>query len=148
MLNDSLLSLFERDLDRLKEEISLFIKEEDLWITPGSINNSPGNLCLHLCGSLKHFIGATLGNTGYIREREKEFSFKNVPREELIKNIEETKKIVTQTIPMLDEQILNSKYPIDVFGKEMITEYFLLHLTTHLNYHLGQINYLRRILID
>lgn len=148
MLNDSLISLFERDLEKLKEEISLFITEDDLWITPGSINNSPGNLCLHLCGNLKHFIGATLGKTGYVRERDKEFSLRNVPREELLKNIDETKNVVLQTIPKIDGQTLNSKYPIDVFGKEMTTEYFLIHLTTHLNYHLGQINYLRRILID
>ena len=147
MLAISLLNLFERDLNKLKEEINLFTDEDDLWLTPGSIKNSPGNLCLHLCGNLKHFIGSTLGNTGYIRERKKEFLLKNIPKEELEKNIDETLVVVKKTISTLDDEIFNCKYPIDVFGREMKTGEFLIHLTTHLNYHLGQINYLRRILI-
>jgi uncharacterized damage-inducible protein DinB len=148
MLKDSLLSLFERDLNRLKQEINLFVENEDIWITPGSIKNSPGNLCLHICGNIKHFIGAILGNTGYVREREKEFSLKNVPKEELLKNVDETLDTVKITILNLNDEIINSRFPIDVFKKEMTTEYFLIHLTTHLNYHLGQINYLRRFLIE
>ena len=148
MLNDSLLSLFQRDLNKLKEEINLFITEEELWTKPGSISNSPGNLCLHVCGNLKHFIGAILGDNGYVRQREKEFSLKHVPREELIKNVDETLNVVSKSIRALSKEDWESKYPINVFGTEMTTEFFLIHLTTHLNYHLGQINYLRRILID
>ena len=148
MLKKSLLSLFERDLNRLKEEINFFIDEKDIWLTPGDIKNSPGNLCLHVCGNLKHFVGSTLGNTGYVRERDKEFSLKNVPRNDLIDNISETLIIVKQVISELDENTFQNTYPINVFEKEMTTEYFLIHLTTHLNYHLGQINYLRRFIID
>jgi uncharacterized damage-inducible protein DinB len=148
MLRDSLLSLFERDLNRLKEEINLFIYEEDLWLTPGSIKNSPGNLCLHICGNLKHFIGAVLGDTKYMRQREQEFSSKNVPKNDLLENIEETKSIVLKTISDLDDNTLSNSYPINVFDDEMSTDYFLIHLSSHLNYHLGQINYLRRFLID
>jgi len=148
MIRDSLISLFERDLNKLKEEINLFNREDDIWLHPGSTKNSPGNLCLHICGNLKHFIGAILGDSGYIRERDKEFSLKNVPRMEIVKNIDDTLEIVIKTISNLDDNSISSKYPIDVFDSEMTTEYFLLHLTTHLNYHLGQINYLRRILID
>jgi len=148
MLKNSLLNLFERDLNKLKEEIKFFIDENDIWLTPGDIKNSPGNLCLHVCGNLKHFIGATLGNTGYVRERDKEFSLKNVPKVELVENIDETLTIVKKVISELDGDIFNKNYPINVFGKDMTTEYFLIHLTTHLNYHLGQINYLRRVLID
>ena len=148
MLKDSLLNLFKRDLNKLKEEINLFNDEADIWLTPGSIKNSPGNLCLHICGNLKHFIGATLGNSGFVREREKEFNLRNIPREELIKTIDETLDIVSNTVSNLDQKSFEHNYPIDVFGKEMTTEFFLIHLTTHINYHLGQINYLRRILID
>ena len=147
MLRESLISLFERDLNKLEEEINLFI-EEDLWLTPGSIKNSPGNLCLHVCGNLKHFIGAVLGDTKYIRQREKEFSLRNVPKNDLLKNIEETKSIVLKTISDLDDNRLSNRYPINVFEAEMSTDYFLIHLSSHLNYHLGQINYLRRIIIE
>ncbi len=148
MLNNSLISIFERDLERLKDEINLFVKEADIWIAPGGINNSPGNLCLHICGNLKHFIGATLGDTNFTRDREKEFSLKNIPKVDLIKNIEETFADVKKTLLNLDAKSLSKIYPIDLLGYETTTEDFLIHLTNHLNYHLGQINYLRRILID
>lgn len=148
MIKESLLEIYETDLNKLKEEINLFAVEKDLWITPEGIKNSAGNLCLHICGNLKHFIGSVLGNTGYVREREKEFSFKNVPRIELLNNVDETLKAVFTTIKDLDENIFEVKYPIEVFGYEMRTEKFLIHLAGHLNYHLGQINYLRRFLVD
>lgn len=148
MLKNSLIDIFYRDLTKLKDEINLFEKEEEIWITPGSIKNSPGNLCLHICGNLSHFIGGVLGSSGYIREREKEFSLKNVPRNQLINLIDETILIVGETLESIDKKDLDERYPIDVFGSEMSSEFFLIHLTTHLNYHLGQINYLRRILID
>ena len=148
MLNKSLTEIFNRDLNKLKDEIKSFEKEEEIWITPGSIKNSPGNLCLHICGNLNHFIGSVLGKSGYVREREKEFSFKNIPRKELITLINKTISVVTETIESLDQERFDKRYPIDVFGTEMSTEFFLIHLTAHLNYHLGQINYLRRLLID
>ena len=148
MLNKSLTEIFIRDLNKLKDEINSFEKEEEIWITPGSIKNSPGNLCLHICGNLNHFIGSVLGKSGYVREREKEFSFKNIPRKELITLINKTISVVTETIESLDQERFDKRYPIDVFGTEMSTEFFLIHLTAHLNYHLGQINYLRRLLID
>lgn len=148
MLKNSLTEIFKRDLDKLKDEINLFEKEEDIWITPGSIKNSPGNLSLHICGNLNHFVGSILGKSDYVREREKEFSIKNLPRKELLETIEKTSSVVAKTLEKLDQESFNNRYPIDVFESEMSTEFFLIHLTTHLNYHLGQINYLRRILID
>lgn len=145
---ESLVSVFQRDLEKLKDEIKSFQREDDIWITPSGVKNSAGNLCLHICGNLKHFIGAVLGNTKYIREREKEFSLKNVPRSELISNIDETFKTVTSVLKGMDENLLTKKYPLNVFDEEMTTEFFLIHLTAHLNYHLGQTNYLRRIIIE
>ena len=147
-MKQSLIKLFDRDLGKLTEEINLFSDEKEIWTTPSGIRNSPGNLCLHICGNLKHFIGKVLGDTDFIREREKEFSLKNVPKAELISNVEETRNLVRRILEHLEEDKLNTKYPIDVFDEEMTTEYFLIHLHSHLNYHLGQINYLRRIIMD
>ncbi len=148
MLKQSLIKLFERDLEKLKEEILLFENESDLWITAGDVNNSPGNLCLHICGNLKHFVGNVLGRTHFIRERAKEFSLKDIPPKELLKNCDETLSIVKSTLENLDEEVFQRNYPISVFKEEMSTEFFLIHLTTHLNYHLGQINYHRRLLFS
>ena len=147
-MNETLLKLFIRDLDKLKIEISSYKDEKDLWVISGDIKNSAGNLCLHICGNLQHFIGAVLGKSGYIRKRDEEFSKKNVPAKELLKEIDDTKNIVVQTINKLTGEIFKQTYPINVFGFEMSTEYFLIHLTTHLSYHLGQINYHRRLLAN
>ncbi|MFZ1288720.1 MAG: DinB family protein [Melioribacteraceae bacterium] len=148
MLKEYLIKIFERDLEKLKSEIQLFNAEENLWITKGDIKNSAGNLALHLCGNLKHFIGHSLGGTNYIREREKEFSLKKIPQKELLKNIDETKSVVLSTLHNLNDAKFNEIYSEKISLGEVEIGHFLLHLTTHLNYHLGQINYLRRMQIN
>lgn len=142
----TLTKLYLRDLEKLKTEITSFKDEKKIWEISGNVKNSAGNLCLHLCGNLQHFIGAVLGNSGYVRNRDAEFSRKNVPVKELVDEIELTAKVVENTLNELEEEILQKTFPINVFGYEMTTGYFLTHLTTHLNYHLGQINYHRRLL--
>ena len=143
---EAYIKLFDRDLNRLKAEIALFEQEKDLWITQGQIANSAGNLCLHLLGNLNHFIGATIGKSGYVRNREAEFNEKNVPKEKLATLIDETGKVVSESLQGFNKELLQETYPIQVFGEDMTYEYFLIHLHSHLNYHLGQINYLRRLL--
>jgi uncharacterized damage-inducible protein DinB len=146
MLQQELIKLFERDLDKLKQEISAYTNEDDLWKIQDGIANSAGNLCLHLVGNLKHFIGKVLGDIPYERQRDKEFSDKNIPQSQLIQSIDETKEAVLTTLQQISDETLNSIYPSNVFGYEMTTEYFLIHLYGHLDYHLGQINYHRRLL--
>ncbi len=145
MIN-SLTELFTRDLTKLKDEINAYADESKLWITAKEINNSAGTLCLHQVGNLKHFLGATLGNTGFVRDRDAEFTKKNVPRAELVKGIDEAIAAVKTTLAALDEQDLAKPYPIDFYKKQGSTAFYLLHFSSHLNYHLGQINYHRRLL--
>jgi uncharacterized damage-inducible protein DinB len=141
-----LTQLFERDLEKLKTEITSYKTPSIMWGVTGDISNSAGNLCLHICGNLQHFIGSVLGISGYKRDRDSEFSRKNIPVDEIIKKIDHTIFTVKKTLNELDVNKLDEIYPINVFGKEMTTGFFLAHLTTHLNYHLGQINYHRRLL--
>lgn len=145
-MKTSLLEFFERDILKIKEEISLYTHESDMWETRGDISNTAGNLVLHLIGNLNHFIGATLGHSGYIRQRELEFSLKNVPRETLLQRLDETVAVVTQTITSLSQADFEQTYPLEKHGKTVSTTYMMLHLLTHLNYHLGQINYHRRMI--
>ena len=145
-LIESLIQLYERDLDKLKTEIGLYADEADLWKTSGEITNSAGNLMLHLIGNLKHFFGAVLGETGFVRDRDKEFSDGGVSRAEMLVEVDAAKAAVIDTLKKLTAEDLAKTYPIEVFGHPMTTEYFLVHLATHLNYHLGQINYHRRLL--
>ena len=135
-----------RDLGKLYTEINLFTDEANLWKTTGHITNSAGNLCLHLCGNLNTYIGAILGKSGYVRDRQAEFSRRDVPKAELLKVVEQTKELVAHTLQQLQPADLEQNYPDPIFGYPMTTGFFLLHLTAHLSYHLGQINYLRRVL--
>lgn len=146
MIIESLRSLYSRDLNKLKAEIASYRNEEALWKTDQNIANSAGNLCLHLVGNLNHFIGAELGRTGYIRNRELEFSLKDIPQTELLAMAEATTTMVDQVLSQLTPEDLEKEYPLVVFEDKMTTGYFLIHLITHLDYHLGQINYHRRLL--
>ena len=146
MLTNTLIKLFTRDLEALKREINSYSDEQGLWFAPEGISNSAGNLCLHLVGNLNHFIGAAIGGTGYIRKRDLEFSLKNVPRSELIRQVDDTITVVSSSLEKLSIDDLQNEYKHRVFESPMTTEYFLVHLTMHLAYHLGQINYHRRLL--
>jgi uncharacterized damage-inducible protein DinB len=145
MKND-LIKLFQRDLKVLYKEIEAYKNEAQLWQTAEGINNSGGNLALHLVGNLKTYIGKNLGKLPYIRDRDAEFSSKNIPRKIVLAYIEESLDIVTKTLESLPENTLSAIYPENVLSYEMTTQYFLIHLHGHLTYHLGQINYHRRIL--
>jgi uncharacterized damage-inducible protein DinB len=146
MLLSTLQEIFFRDINRLKSEMELYQNEADIWRIEKNISNSAGNLCLHLIGNLNAFIGAALGNTNYVRNRALEFSEKGVPRTELLNKIDETILVVNQTLQQLSEDDLKKDFPILVFDEKTTTEFFLVHLATHLTYHLGQINYHRRLL--
>jgi len=146
MLTETLKSLFNRDLNKLKVEIESYENESQIWAIDKNISNSAGNLCLHLIGNINTYIGAELGKTGYIRNRPLEFSLQDVPRSEIISKIDEMILVVNNTLDSLTEADLKAIYPQIVFEKEMTTEFFLVHLSTHLAYHLGQINYHRRLI--
>jgi len=146
MLIQTLQALFDRDLKRIKAEIEQYKNEDKIWYVEKQISNSAGNLCLHLIGNLNTYIGAQLGQTGYIRDRDLEFSAKNIPRTELLNKIDETIRVVSEALEKLNEDELKKEFPVVVFDKKTSTGYLLVHLTTHLSYHLGQINYHRRLL--
>lgn len=145
MNTETLSQLFARDFETLESEIFAYSTEENLWIKEPGINNSAGNLGLHLAGNLAHFLGAVLNDSGYIRDREFEFNGK-VDRDELINRIRDSRKSVRETLDNLTPEDFSKTYPLQPFGFEMSTEYFLIHLYSHFSYHLGQINYHRRLL--
>ncbi len=138
--------LLDRDLAVLEKEISSYPSDADLWKVAGDIKNPAGNLCLHLCGNLQYYIGAVLGNSGYVRNRDAEFSTKGLSKEELLNEIAKTRKAVALSLENLNPNVLETTYPVEVFKAPMTTGYFLIHLSAHLGYHLGQINYHRRLL--
>ena len=146
MLNSILAGFYERDLRKLIEEINLFKNEADLWRTQGSVKNSSGNLVLHLIGGLNYHIGTNMGHTGYVRDRDQEFSRKGVERKVLVEQLETLISMIGKTVNALTPDDLEAGYPMVFDGEKRSNSYMLVQLLAHLNYHLGQVNYLRRII--
>ena len=146
MMIQPFLEFFLRDLNKLKEEIQLYKNENDLWKVESEIQNSAGTLALHLIGNLKHFIGAQIGFTGYVRNRDREFSDRNISREKLVFEVEEAISIVKTVLPTIKDEDFSKEFPVEMYGAKRNTGYIILSLSTHFCYHLGQINYHRRLL--
>ena len=146
-MTESLNKVIQGNLQQLKKEMSAYNNEEDIWALDGEILNTAGNLCLHLCGNLQHFIGTVLGNSGYVRQRDAEFSTKNVSVSELLMLIDNTMEVISSTLSTLDDDSLAQLYPENISKSPMTTEHMLIHLTSHLGYHIGQINYHRRLIV-
>lgn len=138
--------LFVRDLNKLKDEIKSYNNEQNIWKLDGKIANTAGNLCLHLVGNLNTYIGKELGGTGYVRNRDLEFSQKNVTQKELVQKIEQTIEVVDKCLANITDDILQQEYPLLVYEAKSTTGFMLGSLLAHLGYHLGQINYHRRLL--
>jgi len=132
-------------LGKLRNEVEQYGDDESFWAASDGINNSAGNLCLHLLGNLNHYIGAKLGETGYVRDRPTEFSSKNVPREEILQRIDQTVTAIKGSLEKLSEQDLATAYPGDEGEEARSIGGELLRIANHFNYHLGQINYHRRL---
>lgn len=139
-------SIIIRDLEKLKGEILLYKNEAMLWKREGDVANSAGNLCLHLIGNLNTYIGAQLGNTGYTRNRPLEFSTAFVPREQLMVQLTETINVVASGLSILQDDDLKKEHPYLVWDQKTSVGFLLMHLAVHLGYHLGQINYHRRMM--
>jgi len=146
MSNNLLANFYERDLRKLIEEVNAFKKEEDLWKIQGTVKNSCGNLASHIIGGLNHYIGATLAHTGYVRNRDLEFSVEGTPGKELINQLEALIPVVRKTLEALTPESMEAEFPLPFDGGKNTNGYVLTQLLVHLNYHLGQVNYLRRIL--
>lgn len=145
-MKDALIEIYGRDILKLKDELNAYKDERSLWLTAGNISNSAGNLCLHLVGNLNHFVGAVLGKSGYVRKRDDEFALKNISRSELIDKIEKTRRVVVNILSAMIEKDFELDFPEKKHDKILRTDFMLFHLLAHLNYHLGQINYHRRLI--
>lgn len=146
MLASELAALFARDITRLIQELQAFPDTATLWKTLPGVTNSTGNLALHLEGNLREYIGRQLGKVDYTRDRTAEFGRKDVAQAELIARLEAVGNLVPPIIAALPASAMDAIYPEQMFGGPISTRQFLIHLLGHLSYHLGQIDYLRRVL--
>jgi uncharacterized damage-inducible protein DinB len=138
--------LLIRELTAFSRELELFQDESLIWKVVPGVSNSAGTLALHVCGNLQHFLGAVLGHTGYVRNRDLEFADRGVSRAMLLSELRTTADVVDAVLTRLPEDSLAADYPAVPGGYRVATGLFLLHLCAHLAHHLGQAGYLRRTL--
>ncbi|HZA98939.1 MAG TPA: DinB family protein [Gemmatimonadales bacterium] len=144
MIKSAIGSILDRDLNALRREVEAYTDEAELWRTVPGIANSGGTLVLHLAGNLQHYFGAHLGRTPYVRNRAAEFARRDVPRAELLREIEAARAAVKAGLADLSAAQLTGEYPETIAGARLTTGEYLVHLTTHFAYHLGQVDYHRR----
>lgn len=138
--------LLLRELATFRREVELFPDDATLWQTVPGITNSAGNLALHIAGNLRHFIGANLGDTGYVRNRDAEFGTKGGTRASVVAELEAAEADVAGTLARLDDAALARRYANGPKGVDVTTLRWLIHLASHAAFHLGQAGYLRRII--
>ena len=134
-----------RELRTLVRELNAYPKEAQIWEVPSGLPNSAGTLSLHAAGNLRHFVGAVLGGSSYVRDRDAEFSRRDVPRAELIEDLRSAERVVSETLPSLAAERFAEPYPLLVANRRVNTGEFMTHLVAHLAYHAGQLNFHRRI---
>lgn len=137
--------LFRRDLERLRKQVEMVADDDALWTVQPGVTNSVGNLALHLEGNLREFVGRQLGQVAYQRTRPVEFSQKGLTKDAVIERISQLGQLIPSVIESLTPEQIESEFPEVVLDAPMTTRQFLIHLYGHLNWHLGQIDYLRRI---
>jgi hypothetical protein len=145
-ITSELTVLFQRDLTRLVQELEAFPSHESLWAKVPGVSNAAGNLFLHLEGNMREYIGRQLGGVAYTRNRDLEFNSAPITRAALLRRIETLPMLITRILASMSESSLNANYPEVINGSTITSRQFLIHLNGHLNYHLGQIDYLRRAL--
>ncbi len=141
----SVAAILDRELRTLARELEAYPDERDLWRLPPGIGNSAGTLALHLTGNIRHYLGACLGSTGYRRDRPAEFADRAVPRAELLRRVEAAREAVGAAAARLTEEQLDRDFPEAVGGVRVNTAEYLAHLVAHFAYHLGQLDYHRRV---
>jgi hypothetical protein len=144
-IGTELSALFTRDLARLARQLDAF-DDAHLWQVLPGVTNSAGNLMLHLNGNLREYIGRQLGLVPYVRDRVREFGATNVPRAELATALAELPTLIPGVLASLAPHRWDELFPEDVLGTPLANRHFVIHLYGHFNYHLGQIDYLRRAL--
>lgn len=134
------------ELEQQAEAVRGYVREltdEQLWFKPLVPGNTIGHLLLHLTGNLNHFIGAQVGGSGYVRDREREFTETNHPsRETLLRQFDDAVATFRRVVEGLNEAGLCAPHPEARFGTVLVA---LVKVTAHFALHRGQISYLVRL---
>jgi Protein of unknown function (DUF664) len=135
-----------RHMDHYRDavrELAAPLTEAQFWARPTEPGNSIGNLVLHLTGNLSHRVGALLGGTGYVRDREREFSVGNAPpKAETLAKLDDAVATFRRVVESLDEARLAAAYPEGLYPTVLDG---LIALLAHFALHRGQMSYIVRL---
>lgn len=145
-LTHDLMLVLVRELEGFRHEVEMFPDDDSLWRTLPGVSNSAGNLALHVAGNLRQYIGATLGRTGYVRNRDAEFGQRSGTRQQVMAELADAITVVRGVLPTVSDEQLAAPFVQSGVPDGMVTHRFLVHLAVHAGFHLGQAGYLRRCL--
>jgi uncharacterized damage-inducible protein DinB len=137
------LSFAYQDYARRVHALAEQLSEEQFWRKPYSYGNSFGHLALHLIGNLNYYIGAQIAQTGYVREREREFTERNPPpKQEVLRQVDEAVELVVKTLAAQTAETWSQPY--QAVGAETSKDRFSIFLrcAAHFHHHVGQMIYL------
>jgi uncharacterized damage-inducible protein DinB len=137
--------VLQRELASLRRELEAYPDEDLIWHVPQGAPNSAGTLALHLAGNIQHYVGAILGGTGYVRDRHAEFATRDLSRGSLLDHVAAAEEAVRSVLPAVTDASLSDSFPEAMRGVTLSRCQALLHLATHLAYHVGQVDYHRRL---
>jgi hypothetical protein len=137
--------MLKRELECFRSEVEMFPDDASLWKVVPGITNSAGTLAVHVAGNLRHMVGAVLGGSGYVRDRNAEFSRRGLTRKEVMAELKRAEEEIEPAIRMLNDAALAAPFPGDMHGMTMPTRRFLIALEVHAAFHLGQAGYIRRV---
>ena len=144
MLTETLTQLFERDLKRLANEISLYKDESHIWTVQKDISNSAGNLVLHLAGNVRQWVVSGIGGGPDVRQRDEEFAAAGgMDAAELLEHLEKTLSEVDAVLARLTSPSLGEVRRIQ--GRETTVFSALYHVVEHFGGHTGQIILLAKL---
>jgi len=145
LLVEAVTAILDRDLRALARQVEAYPDDAALWRTPDGAPNSAGTLVVHLAGNIQHYLGAHLAGTAFVRDRPGEFSARDVPRAALLRQIEAAQAAVRSAAKRSGDRALDEDFPEIVGGMRVATGEYLIHLVSHFAYHLGQVDYHRRL---
>ena len=142
-LASTLASRFHANLARVRE-LGLPLSERQFWAKPYPYGNSFGHLVLHLTGNLSYYIGAEIAKTGYIRDREREFTEPNPPsKEEALKRLGDAVAVVIETVDAQSPADWAEAYSAMNTNCSNRLD-MVLQCMAHMQHHIGQMIYVSK----
>jgi hypothetical protein len=143
LVKTSLVGELEKLRDQIKE-LAAPLDEKGFWNKPLEPGNSFGHLVLHLTGNLNHFVGAQVGHTGYVRDREREFTEADVPsKAAALAGLDGAVATFRRVVEGLGAEQLTAAHPTERFGSVVGA---LVAVTAHFALHRGQMSYISRLM--